>query len=138
MKKFLYTLAFALGMNATFAQTTVNKKEMSPEIRAEKTSQKWSKELGLSVDQKDKVKSIIINRINNMNALRAKNLTDKKAFHKEAKSINENFENDLKGTLSTDQFQKYMAFKEKMKKKHKEKKQTKSKVGVSDDVDEMD
>ena len=69
-----------------------------------------------------------------MNELRAKKLTDKKAFHKEAKSIKDNFETELKGILSAEQFQKYNAYKAEMKKKHQEKKQSKTKVGASDDI----
>lgn len=139
MKKIIFAIAFTLGLNAVFAQSNAaNRKDLPPDVRAEKASQRWAKDLALSAEQTGKIKTAILTRITNMNALKAKNVTDKKAFHAEAKTIKETFYSEIKTILSAEQLQKFEAQKAAMKQKHKDKKQGNTTGAGSGNLDDID
>lgn len=125
-------MLLALGASHLFAQ----KKALSPEERAEKAKQKLSKELSLSSEQAEKVKSIILARNTEIQNLRAQNITDKKAFHSQAKTIREKARAELKATLTEEQYKKFEAKKAEMKKKRMSQKGKKK--PVTEDTSEED
>lgn len=62
MKKIVFTFAIALmSLSATYAQRT-NRQQLSPEQRAEKSTAKLEKELGLKPDQKQKVYALELDK----------------------------------------------------------------------------
>lgn len=148
MKKLLFTVAFMVGVSM-FAQTASpnaneqgksksakskgkggkgkgqEKKNMTPEERADKVSNRMKTELGLTDDQATKVKAITLTRATKMAEIRTKAKTegaDKTALKAERKATHQAWEADLKGIVSAEQFAKYQAKKEERKKKLEERK----------------
>lgn len=105
----LFTVAIA-SVNAMAQESTKQKREQkTPEERAENMTKRLTKELNLSADQQDKVKSIILKREQ-----------DREKIAKEMKEAPVKVREELKVILSPEQFQKFEAKEAEMKKKREE------------------
>ncbi len=110
--------AFALSINNVFSQDLGKK---TPEERAQKHTDKLTKELSLSDEQSKQVYSAFLSQAQQMEALKSTD-TDKKAKREQMKSIWQNTDATISSLLDKDQSVKYEKFKEKRKEKHKQKK----------------
>ncbi len=117
-------------------------KSLTPEERAVKITNRLQKELTLTAEQTPKVNQSTLNRINQIQAAQTKTGADKKAFGQERKKIFQNWEAELKGILTPEQYTTYLSKKEAQKKKMQENKASKKggqpveDTGDSDDIDE--
>lgn len=136
MKKLMIMMLLFLAMNAVYAQKG-NFKNVPPAERADKAAKHLTKVLALTPVQAEKVKTAVINRVTEMYALRDKNMTDKKAFHAEAKKIKATWESELSNIISPEQMQKYTAMKAEIKSKHKANKQTQGAAPANTDAYDM-
>jgi periplasmic protein CpxP/Spy len=128
MKKVIFLL---IGFVATlsFAQSA-DKAAKTPEQKATHHSEMLTKKLSLSPEQKQSVYTLILERVNKANAVRAKYTTgDKKSMHKELKPIIDDFNTKIKAILTADQVTKWEQFKAEKKAKRKETKD----ANVTDD-----
>jgi protein CpxP len=147
MKKILLILLALLTLVSVNAQNNVKsksnkseseKKQVTPEARAEKITNRLTTELTLTEDQKPKVKQITLERIKATNEARAKAGDDKNAFKTEKKVIFQKWETNLLSVLNQDQQKTYFVKKEERKQKIKEKKDKKNGQGSDDSKDEQD
>src|SRR6478752_5432300 len=102
MKKVIFLL---IGFVATlsFAQSA-DKAAKTPEQKATQHSEMLTKKLSLSPEQKQSVYTLILDRVNKANAIRAKYTTsDKKGMHKELKPIIDDFNTKIKAILTPEQ-----------------------------------
>jgi len=137
MKKLIFMLAFIATVGSIYAQqdkkTEKNKnaqgkakgkeqnQKLTPEERAEKITGRLKTELSLTEEQTPKVKQATLNRITQVEAARTKAAGDKKVFGAERKTIFQNWESEMKGILTSEQYSTYLAKKEEKKKKMQEK-----------------
>jgi Spy/CpxP family protein refolding chaperone len=125
MKRIIYSAMLALFcqlafFQTVFSQTNVNNpKNHTPEQKADMHVKKMTQDLNLTSDQVPKVKSIMVDKIQKMDALRTKyaNSTDKKAMHQEMKTIRDQKEAELKAVLTPDQYAKHVQMREQEKQK---------------------
>ena len=99
-------------------------KGKSNEEKATQRTNHLTKELTLSTDQQGKVKAILLDKMQKMDAIRAKyaSATDKKEMHQEVKAVRDEEDAELTRILNTAQKTKYNEMKEAAKDKKKEKK----------------
>jgi len=122
MKKVIFLL---IGFVATlgFAQSA-DKAAKTPEQKATHHSEMLTKKLSLTPEQKQSVYTLILDRVNKANAVRAKYTTsDKKGMHKELKPIVDDFNTKIKAILTPEQVTKWEQFKAEKKAKRKEAKE---------------
>ncbi|HXA02837.1 MAG TPA: hypothetical protein VNW99_12660 [Cytophagaceae bacterium] len=132
MKKTILSVTLAVffqlaAFQTVFSQTTANNKakEHSPEQRADVHVKKMTQDLSLSSDQVPKVKAIVLDKTQKMDAIKAKyaNSTDKKAMHQEMKTIHDQKETELKAVLTPEQYTKHVQMREQEKQKRMQNKQ---------------
>jgi periplasmic protein CpxP/Spy len=122
MKKVIFLL---ISFMATFGfAQSADKAAKTPEQKASHHSEMLTKKLSLSPEQKQSVYTLILDRVNKANAVRAKYTTgDKKGMHKELKPIIDDFNTKIKAILTPDQVTKWEQFKAEKKAKRKEAKE---------------
>lgn len=122
MRKFIAIGLFALTISASsFAQ---HKKEAkTAEEKATHRTEKLTKELSLSADQATKVKALLIQQDEQVQAIKTKhaNDTDKTALKQELQTTREQNEAALKQILSPEQITKYEQLKAEKKEEHQHK-----------------
>lgn len=122
MKKVIF-LWISFMTILSFAQSA-DKVAKTPEQKAAHHSEMLTKKLSLSPEQKQSVYTLILDRVNKANAVRAKYTTgDKKGMHKELKPIIDDFNTKIKAILTPDQVTKWEQFKAEKKAKRKEAKE---------------
>jgi hypothetical protein len=67
-------------------------------------TERMSKRLGLSADQKAKVHTLNLEKARKMSAFKEKRATDRKKAVEEAKAYRQNWDQELKAILTTDQY----------------------------------
>ena len=133
MKKQIFVWALAAltftGTAATTAQAQQTKqatdklgKNKTPEERAQAMTDRMSTRLGLSADQKAKVQALNLEKARKMSAIQEKRATERKQAHEEAKAYRQDWDNQLKTILSTDQYAELQKQKAEMKAAHRDKK----------------
>lgn len=129
MKKLLFIVAFAvLGFTASYAQRPekterIQKTErvkLSAEERAEKSATALETKLGLSADQKAKIKQLELDRIKKHDGARKKDEATMKAKFEERKAAMKAHQDKIDAVLTADQKTKLAASREEMKEKMKE------------------
>lgn len=139
MKKLFFILiALMVSVGTMHAQQTKGnkgkgngngqRKNLTPEEKADKIINRLKAELTLTENQLDPVKKATLTRLNQVEAAKAKAGEDKKAFGQERKKIFQSWETELKGILTPDQYNAYLAKKEEKKKKIQEKRGNKQPV----------
>ncbi len=136
MKKLILSVA-AIGtlcVSNITAQTAAKPAEpastqkamLTPEQEVENHIKKMDKELGLTDDQKAKIRVIGLEKINTVRPLREqeKTATDKKGIHDQIKAANEKFETGLKSILTQEQQAKWADHRRAMEEKRNEQKNT--------------
>ncbi|MDQ3292625.1 MAG: DUF4890 domain-containing protein [Bacteroidota bacterium] len=126
MKKVLIAIAFGLfAVSATYAQTdnqanneqqSFKRERATPEDRASRQTKMMSKSLGLTADQETKLQALNLKRINDMQAAREKlnnnGGSQNNSFSKEAKTLRDSYETQLKTILTPEQYTKYQSQRE--------------------------
>jgi protein CpxP len=130
MKKMLFMIALVVSVNTVFAQPSGKKnhekkpaehsRKISPDEKADKVSKRMKTDLSLSDKQAAEIKKITLARMDNAQTARHKAAEARKAYHQERKQIQQNWEQDLKGILSAQQYADYELQKEEQKKKMEE------------------
>lgn len=107
-------------------QTGTQKAMLTPEQEVENHIKKMDQVLGLTDDQKAKIKVAGLERINTVRPLREqeKTATDKKSIHDQIKAANEKLDTELKSILTQEQQAKWAEHKKAMEEKHKDQKNT--------------
>jgi protein CpxP len=111
MRKIFFLFVFLLGFTAIQAQTNQTKSMMTAEQKADETVTKLKTELSLTDDQVTKVKAITVDKINKVTAAHKKNGADKSRLQAANKLIQDEYETQLKGIVTEEQFNKYLASK---------------------------
>lgn len=135
MKKVIFMIALVLFSVSLQAQNNAEKgktkdktqkaKNLTPEEKADKITNRLKTELTLTEEQTPKVKQATLNRINQVTAAKTKAGEDKKVFGQERKKIFQSWETEMKGILTEDQYKTYLVKKEEKKKKIQENKKKK-------------
>jgi len=125
MRTLLLVFVFSLVASFSFAQ----KKEATPEQKAQRQTKRLTKELGLSAEQTKKVEVATLDRIKSMDAARTNK--DKNAI----KATKDNFDAKIKEILTADQLTKFEAIREERGDKQAQKRvdKMKTELGLSDD-----
>lgn len=120
MKKIILGLA-AVAMAVGSYATDSAKAKKSPEQMANKRADKLKTELTLSDEQRGRVYTAVLEKINKTRAIKEKykGTKEKQAMHTEMKAVHDNFEASMKSILSAEQFTKWQDLKAKQKEKHK-------------------
>ena len=113
---FLITVLFAAG--SIYSQSVDKAPKKTPEERAKNRSEKMTKYLSLTDEQKQKVYDIWYSHCTQADAIR-NSTTDKETCRKEIKKLFESTDLQLQSVLTSEQLTKYNEFKEKMKEKRK-------------------
>jgi protein CpxP len=131
MKKIILSLVAVMMAAGAYAHDT-SKVKRSPEEMANRKADKLKTELGLNDDQRGKVYSVFLDKINKSEAIRAKykDSKDKKAMKAEMKTVEGGLETSLKGILTPEQYTKWQTLREEKKQQHKEKKDNKPASGT--------
>lgn len=111
MKKLFFLLILCAGFTVAQAQTNQQKSMMTAEQKADETVTKLKTELSLSDEQVTKVKAITVEKINKVTAAHKKNGADKNRLQAANKLIQDEYETQLKGIVTEDQFNKYLTSK---------------------------
>lgn len=101
-------------INTALAQQH-SKKDATPEEHATKKTAKLTETLSLNAEQQERVYSIVLDHAQKKEALKNAKLTEDERRDAK-KELYASFEAQLKGVLTADQYQKYSAKKEEMKK----------------------
>lgn len=140
MKKLVFSiLAAIVAISASAKDST--KVKMNPEQKANKQADRLKTELSLSDDQRNKTYSAILDRINKVDAIKAKykDSANKKGMGKEMQSVKTEFDNTLATFLTGEQMTKYKELEKKKKDKMKaHRKEKKGKQNDSDDDSDSD
>jgi hypothetical protein len=114
-------LASSFTVNTVYSQFEDFKQKKTPEERAQKFSEKLSKELSLSSDQQSSVYSIMLAHCTKADEIRAAE-TDKDSRKSQIKSLWESTDVQIQNVLNEEQVTKYNELKQKMREKKKQKK----------------
>ncbi len=111
MKNLFFLILLFVGIQAAQAQTNQPKAMMTAEQKADESVNKLKTELSLNNEQVTKVKVITVDKINKVTAAHKKNGADKSRLQAANKLIQDEYETQLKGIVTEDQFNKYLAMK---------------------------
>jgi len=111
MKKIFLLLILCVGFTVAQAQTTQQKSMMTAEQKADESVARLKTDLSLTDDQVAKVKVITVDKINKVTAAHKKNGADKNRLQAANKLIQDEYETQLKGIVTEDQFNKYLSSK---------------------------
>jgi periplasmic protein CpxP/Spy len=150
MKKTFLIIAIALLSVPVLAQNSKGKgkdqektqkaKNLTPEEKATKITNRLKTELALTDEQTPKVNQATLSRINQVAAAKTKAGDDKKIFGQERKKIFQSWETEMKGILTADQYKTYLVKKEEKKKKiqeNKGKKTGQTNEAIEEDLEEV-
>ena len=112
----LIIVGVIVSISLSFAQNP-GKGNKTPEQRATNRSEMLAKKLVLTAEQKQSMYTLILDRINKAEPIRAKYAADKKGMHKELKPIMEEFNTKVKALLTPEQLTKWEQIKGKRKAK---------------------
>lgn len=130
MKRLALIVLAVMGIAvASVAQNGKGKAKLTPEERANRTTNRMEKELDLTSDQKIKIYELNRSRAAKIDELKAKYGEDKQAIGKEMKAFNMERKKELMTILNKDQQGKLKKVKEERKKKKGEKGKGKGKGG---------
>ena len=124
MKKLILIGSSVLMLSiASIAQTSTPTPKSAQE-RTEKATEKWTKELGLSAEQVEKVKVILMEKNETVDAVKTKKASgvDKKEYKGDRKEAMDKRDEQMKAVLTPEQYTKYLSVREQMKTKRVEKK----------------
>ncbi|WP_338762517.1 hypothetical protein WAF17_17765 [Bernardetia sp. ABR2-2B] len=108
-----------VGMTTTFAQKRGKRNNnATPTEKAEKRSQKWKTEFSLNDTQTAQLKTALVKRITATDALKAEEKGKEKRT--KMKAIKTEFDADVKGFFTAEQYVAYEKMKEEKKAKRKE------------------
>jgi hypothetical protein len=109
MKTFILSFLFLFGSVVLFAQQKPALSNTSPEQKADEIVQKLNSSVSLTDEQIPKIRTISIDRVNKNTAAFKKIGPNDKARLQAANKINlEEWETQLKGILTEDQYNKYL------------------------------
>jgi uncharacterized membrane protein len=115
-------LFFFVGMTTTFAQSDRGKemrnKNANPEEKAEKRSQKWKTEFALNDTQTSQLKTALLTRMTDMEAVKRKDKSPEK--REQRKAIMTQFDTQVKSIFTAEQYVAYQKKKDEKKAKMKE------------------
>ncbi len=111
MKNLIIVLMLLIG-SATYTNAQNQpKSQQTPEEKADEVVAKLKTDIALTDEQAPKVKAITVERINKVTAAQKKHSADKPRLQNARKLIFEEWETQLKGIVSEDQYNKYLATK---------------------------
>jgi len=113
---------FLMSCTVVVAQEE-KKEEKSPEVRAEKMTQKMSDGLGLDEKQTGELKVLNLDFVTEMKRIKSDESLEKDARKTQMQEIKETRNNGLKTILSAEEFAKYQEMEAKKIAEHKEKKE---------------
>lgn len=137
MKKIIVILTLGVFVTgASFAQTTPQKErkqrteqrgdrgdraQQSPEERAAKRTERMAQELDLNESQQQQLQALYLKQAQEMQAMRAeaKSTEDRSTLREEMKTRRAQWESELKGILSEEQYAKYEAEQQEMRSRKK-------------------
>ena len=108
MKKIFLLFMLSFGITYSYAQT---KSPMTADQKADEVVAKLKSELALTDEEVPKVKVITVDKINKVTAAHKKNGADKSRLQSANKLIQEEWETQLKGIVTEEQYSKYLASK---------------------------
>ncbi|HSZ24437.1 MAG TPA: hypothetical protein VK766_01900 [Cytophagaceae bacterium] len=109
MKNLCFLFLFLSAISICHAQQAPVKSAQTPEEKADEIVAKLTNELSLTGEQIPKVKAITIDRINKVTAAHKKNGPDKQRLQAANKLIFDEWETQLKGILTADQYSNYLS-----------------------------
>lgn len=121
MRTILTTLALAVGMSLMAQDANAGKDKKTPEERAAKRTEQMTKDLGLSSEQVAKVNTINLNFARTANDV--KQIQDPATRKGRMDALKTKRDAELKAVLTTEQYDKMVALREKKKDGVKEKRQ---------------
>ncbi len=132
----LSLLFFFVGMTTTFAQKRGKGNDTTtPTEKAEKRSQNWKTEFNLTDIQTSQIKTALVTRITATDAIKNQGKSPEKREQRQA--IMTQFDAQVKGILTAEQYAAYQKKKEEKKSKMKENR-GKGKRGQGQDFDDDD
>ncbi len=117
MKKLMIITVLA-GM--TMAAQAQDKAQRTPEERAKMRTERLTKELELTPEQATKVQAINVKYADKVDEARKEREADRAEVRKEAKTMHDAHDAEMKAVLTADQYAKWTARKEEMKARHME------------------
>lgn len=117
-------MMIAAFVGATMAAHAQEKVSKDPEERAKARTERMTKELGLSPEQAAKVDAINLKYADKGAELRKEQEAARTEARKEAKAMRDAHDVELKAVLTPDQYTKWTARKEEMKKEHQERRRS--------------
>ena len=116
----VFTLFIAI-MSVSFAQNTQSGQQAkTPQQKAQHQAKKWTKQLSLNATQTSQLETIFLQQTQQVDAIKAKyaSAADKKAERTEIKAVHTQTEESLKKTLTSEQYNQYIAIKTEKKQAH--------------------
>jgi ABC-type transporter MlaC component len=107
-KTFLLATLLLIGFTFSYAQSNQTKAPMTADQKADEVVAKLKNEIGLTNEQLPKVKAITVEKINKVTAAHKKNGADKTRLQSANKLILEEWESQLKGIITEEQYKKYL------------------------------
>lgn len=120
MKKLLFAafaLIFAFGTTMAQDAGLSSKPKKTADERSAALTKKMTNQLGLDQAQQQRVAPINLDRFKKIEEVKTGNSANKSEVETKVKAINEEYNNNIKGVLSADQFTKFLAMQEEMKQK---------------------
>ena len=115
----IFTASFIVNIDSAKAQDgsmqSMNQKDQTPEQRATKQVQRWTKALSLSNDQAAQIQPMLLELNLKRDAMR--NASDKRAAMREMRDLVTAQDEKMKTILSNDQYSKYEEVKDDAKEK---------------------
>ncbi len=122
MKKIIISCIFSLSMIGCFAQNANNAKVKTPEQRADHLTNWMTKAANLSNDQKTKVYAVNLKYAQTNQATKSADQNNRKQMWQDLKANENEREAELKGIMTTEQFQAYSIAKQQLVEKRRERK----------------
>lgn len=135
MKKLIVLTIAALFAVTAFGQ---EKRQSTPEARAEKVTNKMKEKLNLTDEQVAKIKAINLDAAKKKDELKGKGKDQRKEMRTQVKSIEDDRDSKILEVLTEEQKAQYKKMREKSKDHRGGKGKGKGKKGNSDDADEIE
>src|SRR6478735_3588935 len=108
MKKLFFLAILFIGFSSAQAQNNETKSMMTAEQKADEAVKRLTTQLSLTDDQVAKVKVITVDKINKVTAAHKKNGADKSRLAAANDLIQKEYETQLAGIVTKEQYQKYI------------------------------
>ncbi len=127
MKKLILIGSSVLMLSIASLAQTGTPTPKSAQERTASATERWTKELGLSPEQVEKVKVILMEKNETVDAVKAKKVSgvDKKEYKGDRKEAMDKRDEQMKAVLTPEQYTKYISLREQVKAKRVEKKSMK-------------